>query len=163
MTPKNPFIGTQCRCGGYLIPVGVAEAYCDACGETYRVELIVNLTQHSPTGEQIEAGVFDLPDKEREELRKLLTFDELPDLSEIERRAEKIAALASKTRAKAAMIGGAPFLMGPLEDALLEEGIEPVYAFSRRVSEEVTGPDGTVTKIQKFRHVGFVRPYVGVI
>jgi len=57
------------------------------------------------------------------------------------------------------MIGGAPYFMGALESALLEAGVEPVYAFSRRVSEEMIQPDGSVRKVGVFRHVGFVRPY----
>ncbi|MHB0929605.1 MAG: hypothetical protein ACYC3W_12015, partial [Candidatus Nanopelagicales bacterium] len=55
-----------------------------------------------------------------------------------------------------AMIGGAPFLMAPLEKALLSIGINPVFAFSERKSVEAHGADGTVTKTQVFKHVGFV-------
>ena len=55
-----------------------------------------------------------------------------------------------------AMIGGAPYLMAPLETALRVIGIEPVYAFSTRASVEQTMPDGSVRKVNDFRHAGFV-------
>lgn len=59
---------------------------------------IVNLTQHAGTAEQLAAGVADLGATSLE-LKRLLTFDSLPTREEIE--------------ARAAMIGGAPFLMAP--------------------------------------------------
>ena len=54
------------------------------------------------------------------------------------------------------MIGGAPFLMGALESALLDYGITPVYAFSKRESVEEVQKDGSVKKINIFRHAGFI-------
>jgi hypothetical protein len=54
------------------------------------------------------------------------------------------------------MIGGAPYLMAPLEVALRAHGITPLYAFSVRESVEQTQPDGSVRKIAVFRHGGFV-------
>ena len=54
------------------------------------------------------------------------------------------------------MIGGAPFFMSALERALLDVGITPLYAFSIRESVEKAAEDGTVTKINVFKHVGFV-------
>jgi hypothetical protein len=54
------------------------------------------------------------------------------------------------------MLGGAPYLMGALEKAVRECGFTPVYAFSQRESEEITQPDGSVRKVQVFRHCGFV-------
>jgi len=41
-------------------------------------------------------------------------------------------------------------------DALRDQGIEPVYAFSVRESIEQTQPDGSVRKVNVFRHAGFV-------
>lgn len=55
-----------------------------------------------------------------------------------------------------AMIGGAPYLMAPLERALARYGVAAMYALSVRRSVEVLGPDGTVTKTQQFHHAGFV-------
>ena len=54
------------------------------------------------------------------------------------------------------MIGGAGYFMRPLEEALREKGIKPLYSFSERKSVEKTNPDGTVTKVNVFEHVGWV-------
>ena len=56
------------------------------------------------------------------------------------------------------MIGGAPWLMGTLETKLREYGIQPMYAFSRRESVEQKQPDGSVRKVNVFRHAGWVKP-----
>ena len=136
---------------------------------------ILNLTQHSPTPEQIEAGVTcgDIASyQELAEFRSLLTFDTLPTPVEVRQRAQQIAAYARKTstlvdyggdsgyvvneRFSFAMIGGAPFLMAPLEEALRRVGIVPLYAFSTRESVEQVQPDGSVRKVAVFRHQGFV-------
>lgn len=129
--------------------------------------MIINMTQHKASQEQIEAGVIDLPANEREQLSKLLTFDSLPSREEIIARAAAIAELAAQNGlggddgddpiAVAAMIGGAPYLMAALELALMAVYIEPVYAFSVRESVETTQPDGTVLKTAVFRHAGFVK------
>jgi hypothetical protein len=58
--------------------------------------------------------------------------------------------------ADAVMIGGAPYLMGPLTDALKDLGIEVCFSYSERVSVESSLPDGSVTKTSVFKHVGFV-------
>lgn len=115
---------------------------------------IINLTQHPATTEQIADGVIDLPHDALAELRLWLTFDRLPDREQVERAAEVIATLALPH--ERAMIGGAPYLMAPLEAALRERGVKPVYSFTQRVSEEQPMPDGTVRKTQVFRHLGFV-------
>jgi len=117
---------------------------------------IVNLTQHDPTPEQVQAGVVDLPANHRAALRGLLTFDTLPTEAEITRRAAAIADLA--TGHDSSMIGGVPFLMSALEHALRRRGVQPLYAFSERVSTEAAQPDGSVRKVQIFRHQGFVAP-----
>lgn len=124
--------------------------------------MILNLTQHPSTPEQ---GVTDLIGEELASLKTALTFDTLPDAQEIAGRAEYIAELACTNGLggedddpipTAAMIGGAPYLMAPLEAALRERGIDPLYAFSVRESAEQTQPDGTVRKVNLFRHAGFV-------
>lgn len=119
------------------------------------MERIINLTQHPATPEQIAAGVEDLRGEELEALRKYLTFDELPTRLDIEVAAEAIATLAI-LEYDAAMIGGAPWLMAPLEAALRRYGVRPLYAFSRREVTEEAMPDGSVRKVAVFRHVGFV-------
>jgi hypothetical protein len=119
---------------------------------------ILNLTQHPATPEQIQAGVIDLPEEERQSLQRLLTFDTLPGVTKICVRAVSIAAMAEGKAGEyvCAMIGGAPYLMAPLERALRNVGVYPVYAFSVRESIEQIAPDGSVLKTNKFCHVGFV-------
>lgn len=119
---------------------------------------IVNLTQHNATNDQIDAGVFnvDYDHNELDYLRSLLTFDSIPTIEDMQQRADEIAKIALRTNAKKAMIGGAPFFMGYLETALKSVGVQPLYAFSQRVSVEATAEDGTVTKQNVFKHMGFV-------
>jgi hypothetical protein len=125
-----------------------------------KMKAIINLTQHPATKEQLAAGVVDVCNEEA--LRGLLTFNECPTHQEVVDRAVQIVKLAtesSETQGMAfmyAMIGGAPYLMRPLETALLCAGITPVYAFSKRVSEEKVMPDGSVQKVNVFKHIGFV-------
>ncbi len=72
-------------------------------------------------------------------------------------RARAIADLLQAHPATAkAMIGGAPYLMAPLERHLARAGVRPMYAFSTRESVEQTGADGSVKKVSVFRHAGFV-------
>lgn len=116
---------------------------------------IINLTQHSATNEQIEAGVVNQPTEfDQQQLTSLLTFTSIPSKDEIIRRARKIAELA--VGYEAALIGGAPYLMGALENALKDIGVKPLYSFSERVSVEKPGPDGSVVKTNVFKHVGFI-------
>lgn len=123
--------------------------------------LIVNLTQHGACVVQKKAGVFDLDSSRKDILREGLTFDHLPSAQDIRRRAEAIASLASTCSNEAgelashAMIGGAPYLMAPLESALRAKGIVPLYAFSVRESVEKV-VDGATVKTNVFRHAGFV-------
>ena len=126
-----------------------------------RKKMLLNLTQHQAQPEQVANGVLDLEEGEKENLKSLLTFDDLPDSKELLLRAQKIAELASREfceddRPWQAMIGGAPYLMAPLERALRARGIQPLYAFSKRESVETIQPDGTVHKKSIFRHLGFV-------
>lgn len=150
--------------------------------------MIINLTQHPASAEQIAAGVVDLPAGHRALLAQSLTVDALPTRlhaaivdNELVRsltvdalltrqliadRCANIAALAvhnglggddaDDPHPTAAMIGGAPWMMRALEDALLDMGVPAVYAFSVRESIEQTQPDGSVRKVAVFRHAGFV-------
>ena len=121
---------------------------------------IINLTVHKATAEQLGAGVVDLPDELREQLIRLITFDELPSENHMVATAHDVgcmvALVAMITGVKSAMIGGAPFFDHHLRYALGIYGITPVYAFSKRVSEVVVGEDGSVTKTTVFKHIGFV-------
>ena len=128
--------------------------------------MILNLTQHQATPDQVVHGVVDLPAPERAMLTRLLTVDALPTRAEIIVRCNEIAKIAaevidSNPDATAyepcqAMIGGAPWMMGALENALIGRGITAVYAFSVRESVEQLQPDGSVKKFTMFRHAGFV-------
>lgn len=125
---------------------------------------ILNLTQHPATPEQIGAGVVDLTPEQRGVVSRWLTFETPPSRLDIQTRAALLAQAAANDSVgvgevghfDAAMIGGAPYLMGPLEAALLAQGINPLYAFSRRESVETVAADGSVTKTNVFRHAGFV-------
>lgn len=121
---------------------------------------IINLTQHNPTPEQIGSGVIVNSAEQQALISELLTFSELPDRYELRRRAEQLAELAMGLGAvhetRFFMIGGAPFFMFPLVCALESEKLYPVYSFSLRVSEEQAQPDGSVKKVNVFKHLGFV-------
>jgi hypothetical protein len=129
--------------------------------------MILNLTQHVATSEQ-KAQLVVEPRMCKAKIQKLLTFEEIPTKEEIEARAKELARIAVSEASMYAgdtdneiwitrvMIGGAPYLMGALENAVRECGFTPVYAFSKRESEEIPQPDGSVRKVQVFRHCGFV-------
>lgn len=137
--------------------------------------MILNLTQHKATPEQIEAGVRDLQPEIATCVATLLTFETPPEGYEMVRRAEKLARIiaevgelpefqeagefsgvSQRIRPRSVMIGGAPFFMSTLETVLLEKGFIPLYAFSRRESIEERQADGSVRKATVFRHIGFV-------
>ena len=120
--------------------------------------MIINLTQHTATPEQIVAGVMDLNKTHRKELQELLTFDECPDSYDVHRVAYIIATSVKRwvPDITTAMIGGAPFLMSALEESLRYQCITPIYAFSKRVSTTKTLPSGSVVKDSVFKHLGFV-------
>jgi len=116
---------------------------------------IANLTQHNSTKEQQEVGVVDLVERQ-DEIKTLLTFDEIPTKEEMKDRVERLVRIVKEEGIfDSAMIGGAPFFMSTLEKVLKENGIQPLYAFSRRVSveEEI---DGQIVKKSIFKFEGFV-------
>ena len=117
--------------------------------------LIANCTQHAPTKEQLDEGVSN-PDS-WEQIKELSSFSEIPSWREMKDRASKIAKLLCNEGYSSALIGGAPYFMGTLEGVLIDSGIQPLYAFSVRESKEEVLPDGTVRKINFFKHLGFVK------
>ena len=128
---------------------------------------VLNLTQHRATTSQMEVGVHDPFGQDRETVRDLLTFEEIPDPRELETRAARIAVVAAGYHwdvtdvqgnpvTRSAMIGGAPFFMSYLEEALWAKGIRPLYAFSRREAVEVPDGKGGVRKDSVFTHLGWV-------
>lgn len=128
--------------------------------------VILNLTQHNPTSEQIEAGVVNLPDEMWGRVRELLTFEEIPNAKQMVSNAREIASIAAEFFESgvsedhmfrgAAMIGGAPYFMPFLVSILMVFRIIPLFSFTRRVSVEEHRPDGTVEKRTVFRHEGWV-------
>lgn len=136
---------------------------------------IVNLTQHSMTQEQYQYNDIQLYEvqfkgQEKEakaDILEALTFNEIPTKEEIINRAKTLSTIAKATLNQArdlsgldaeyyALIGGAPYLMSALEKELKEDGVIPLYAFSKRVSVEITQPDGSVIKTAKFMHEGYI-------
>ena len=147
-------------------------------------KIILNLTQHKATPEQVEAGVIDLPEKYRERLTRALTFTYAPDKYVIEDRVNAIINIVidfcidpdSPIRQEVLdmldlagldtdafkesfdfhfMIGGALWIIKPLVEKLMQIGT-PVFAFSERVSEEKLQDDGSVVKVNVFKHRGFI-------
>ena len=118
---------------------------------------ILNLTQHTATPEQLEAGVFEPGNKKR--IQELLTFDRIPSKEQMELRARELALIAKQElgiTSKAVMVGGAPYFMSTLERVLKEEGFQVCYAFSKRECIEEKQSDGSVVKKTLFKHIGFV-------
>jgi hypothetical protein len=115
--------------------------------------MFINLTIHPATKEQKLEGVVD--SEYQGLVKSLLTFEMICEPRFIKWRAERLATLAKKQRARKAMIGGAPYFMKSLEKALVARDIEPVYSFSQRVSTEVE-VDGVVTKTSSFKHLGWM-------
>lgn len=131
------------------------------CEGEVESDVVWNFTQHLATTEQREQGVRDLPEKLRQQLVEILTFDYLPDDEDLQIRCGEILCLIGEIDTKYGqriMIGGAPFFMERLSAALRHSKYRPVFAFSRRESVEQVMPDGTVRKIAIFRHLGFVEP-----
>ena len=115
--------------------------------------MVINLTMHPASAEQADAGVVAGPPRARE----LLIFADLPSRGEVFARAKELAQIATESGCEAALIGGAPYLMRPLELCLAAKGVQALYAFSRRESVEKVEPDGSTTKVAVFRHLGFVQ------
>jgi len=114
----------------------------------------MNLTQHKATPEQ---ECLPRTDEQADRIRSLLTFESIPTLAEITQRANALAEIAENAGADEAMIGGAPYLVLALDPALRMKGIQPLYAFSKRISEDVKMSDGSIEKKSIFKHLGFVR------
>ncbi len=68
----------------------------------------------------------------------------------LKERATKIAKIAKNYNVDKAMVGGAPFFMNILIEALKQANIEPFFAFSERVSVEVEEVKKSV-----FKHSGW--------
>lgn len=135
----------------------------------------INMSQHPWAQAQIEEledkgyEVVTFDSETQARVKGLLTFDNLPTREEMVERAEALAEIAAWYISRSpegyinndvalAMVGGAPWFMSVLESKLRDKHVMPIYAFSQRVSEEVTLPDGTVEKRNYFKHEGFIYP-----
>ena len=119
---------------------------------------ILNLTQHKVSEDQNAEGVFDSSEVSEEfeaEVKRLLTFEELPDEKTIWQRAMALADYCKDLGVEKALIGGAPFFMGPLAEVLKLRGVDPVFSFSKRESVE-KDVNGKTVKTSVFKHAGFV-------
>ena len=117
---------------------------------------IINLTQGTSTQEQKEHGVVDLKYEDLEFLKRNLTFTELPTLDILASRCKSIASLVKKNNATNAMIGGPVFITAYLERFLKEAGITVHYAFQKREEIEINSPNAGVSKIIRYKHLGFI-------
>lgn len=118
------------------------------------MNIIGNLTQHVASKEQITKGVVEPLNKE--EVKKILTFNDIPYMLEIHDKAKQLVKIAKKEEWEAVMIGGAPYLMYELEVRLRAANITPLYAFSKREVVEVKLSNGGIEKKSIFIHKGFI-------
>ncbi len=121
--------------------------------------MILNLTQHNATADQINAGINDLPVDFQTTLKGLLTFPTHYTRDDLEYRALQIHELVrdfcgtSKEVLEGVMIGGMPSFMLVLESVLISKGIKVGYACTERksVDKEV---DGKIIKTAVLVHAG---------
>ena len=127
--------------------------------------MIMNLTQHDATDDQLAEGVVELDAGSQGRVREFLTFEAIPDEADMQARAHAIAIIArdwafgqDRRRNLQAMIGGASYFMSTLERVLRDPayGIEPVYAFGKRESREIRLASHATRKVVDFKHLGFI-------
>ena len=116
---------------------------------------ILNLTQHIVTDEQVKDGVFEPHKEDKEKIKEILTFKNLPSKDDIKNRANKLRAFVITYGVDKVMIGGAPYLMSELERSLKEFNIQPLYSFTQRISI-AKNINGEKVKTSIFKHIGFV-------
>jgi hypothetical protein len=123
---------------------------------------IVNATRHPASSDQVAAGVVEPQDHAKEDMIDIMTFDECPPGHVVTEKARRFAKIVvdqvERHQAAKVMIGGAPFFMSPVVEAIKDVApyIEVVYAFSQREAVETIEDDGSVTKKTVFVHKGFV-------
>jgi len=97
----------------------------------------LNLTGSNATKEQIDYGVIDPKEKMKLKIQKLLNFENIPEMEEVNSRAKQLAYIAHAiiltddkfkgVKSFNALIEGVPFLMNTLEKELIAKGITPFY------------------------------------
>ena len=120
---------------------------------------IVNLTQHIATADQVKAGVVEPTAEQKAVIVSALNFSEIPNVHDMKIKSDELASIMSQYDPDLSgdvkfMIGGAPYLMAALVD--WAPVYEMVFAFSERISEEQHMPDGSVRKVNVFKHQGFI-------
>lgn len=163
----------------------IGNGECDAYGYVVvKAEgLIFNATQHEATVDQLIVGVANLEGEALVKLKQALTFGSYYTNEDLVSAANTIQSLLYKAwdsachksacadelaqypddswqnhwyhTPKKCMIGGMPSLMPVLERVLKSAGWEVGYACSERVSVDQHMPDGSVKKVNSFKHVGF--------
>lgn len=114
------------------------------------------MTQHALTPAQMQNNLCEFPEAQRNAIREALTIEQLPDRAELQQRAEKLAEQAAVCGARAVMIGGAPYLMPLLVQALRARRIRIFCSFSPRRSIERRRADGSVEKSAVFCYEGLI-------
>ena len=96
---------------------------------------VVNLTIANATPEELDNGVVEPNNIEKQQLRQLLKFKGIPSEEMMVEKAHTIAEITVKVLDRegkddaGAMIWGAPFFTRYIEDALLEVNIYPGYSY----------------------------------
>ena len=143
--------------------------------------IVFNATQHLATPDQQQVGVVNLEGELLEQLKSTLTFEATYTKEDLVKAAGKVECILWRAwniycfklsknihpqdeiglencwyhTPKKCMIGGMPSFMPILEKVLKEAGWEIGYACSERVSVDQHMPDGSVRKVNSFKHVGF--------
>ena len=122
--------------------------------------MILNLTQHNATADQINVGINDLTVDFQTALKGLLTFPTQYTRADLEYRALQIHELVrdfcggtSEEVLEGVMIGGMPSFMPVLESVLISKGIKVGYACTERKSVDKK-VDDKIIKTAVFVHSG---------
>ena len=113
---------------------------------------IINLTKHPATPEQILAGVVDLPDQVRKDIKKWTFFPHVPTLHDIGVAASEIVKHLEDVEINTEMVligGGAPWLLPTLRSMLVNMGKRPMMLYTKTVWN-------SQKQRQERRHGGFI-------
>lgn len=116
---------------------------------------ILNLTRHTATSSQSEAGVIDLDYPDFCIILDHLTFKRPPSMDDLIIRADIIASIAVGYEYCDVLIGGPPYLTGPLITALRHYDLTPWFSFNERATDAFRGK-----QLVKYKHTGFVESQI---